>query len=189
MCYNVSVTKYLFCESLLSFGRAKARPFVMRIKKDGGKMKIIEKRLKDLQPYENNPRKNDNAVPYVVESIKRYGFKNPIIIDKEGVIIAGHTRYLASMELGLEKVPCIIADDLTDEQIKEFRLVDNKTAEFSGWDFELLDLELQELNFDFDFKFPELSDIDIDELFEDHEEEEKEPKTITCPHCGKEIEI
>ncbi len=121
-------------------------------------MNIVEKRLDELQPYENNPRKNDNAVPYVAESIKRYGFKNPIIIDKDGVIVAGHTRYLASIELGLDKVPCIIADDLTEEQIKEFRLVDNKTSEFAGWDFTMLESELQELDFDagaFGFELPD----------------------------------
>lgn len=111
-------------------------------------MNIVEKKLGELQPYENNPRKNDNAVPYVAESIKRYGFKVPIVIDKDGVIVAGHTRYLASIELGLETVPCIVADDLNEEQIKEFRLVDNKTSEFAGWDFDMLETELQELDFD-----------------------------------------
>ena len=147
-------------------------------------MNIVEKRLDELQPYENNPRKNDSAVPYVAESIKRYGFKNPIIIDKDGVIVAGHTRYLASIELGLDKVPCIIADDLTEEQIKEFRLVDNKTSEFAGWDFDMLSEELQNLDFDFDFQFPEPPEIDIDALFEEHEPKEKEPEQIQCPHCG-----
>ena len=111
-------------------------------------MNIVEKRLGELQPYENNPRKNDAAVPYVAESIRQYGFKVPIVIDKNGVIVAGHTRYLASIELGLDTVPCIVADDLTDEQIKEFRLVDNKTSEFAGWDFDMLAEELQELDFD-----------------------------------------
>lgn len=152
-------------------------------------MNIVDKKLSELQPYENNPRKNDAAVPYVAESIKRYGFKVPIVIDKDGVIVAGHTRYLASIELGLETVPCIVADDLTEEQIKEFRLVDNKTSEFAGWDFQLLDEELQTLDFDFDFKFPEKSDIDIDSLFVEHDLAPKEPKIITCPHCGEEIEI
>lgn len=111
-------------------------------------MNIVDKKLSELQPYENNPRKNDNAVPYVAESIKRYGFKVPIVIDKDGVIVAGHTRYLASIELGLKTVPCIVADDLNEEQIKEFRLVDNKTSEFAGWDFDMLETELQELDFD-----------------------------------------
>ncbi len=152
-------------------------------------MNITEKKLSELHPYENNPRKNEGAVPYVAESIRRYGFKVPIVIDKDGVIVAGHTRYLASIELGLETVPCIVADDLTDEEIKEFRLVDNRVQEFSGWDFSLLDAELQELNFDFDFKFPEVEDIDIDDFFEDQEETEKEPKQIKCPHCGMYFDV
>ena len=153
--------------------------------KEGGKVNIVEKKVSELQPYENNPRKNESAVPYVAESIKRYGFKVPIVIDKDGVIVAGHTRYLASKELGLETVPCIVADDLTDEEIKEFRLVDNKTSEFAGWDFNLLDLELQDVDFGgFDFKFPETESIDIDNFFEEQEETEKEPKQIKCPHCG-----
>ena len=118
-------------------------------------MNIIEKNLKDIKPYEKNPRKNDNAVEYVANSIKEFGFKVPIVIDKDGVIVAGHTRYKASKKLGLEKVPCIIADDLTDEQIKAYRLADNKVSEKSEWDFDLLQDELSEiLNIDmemFDF--------------------------------------
>lgn len=118
-------------------------------------MNIIEKNLKDIKPYEKNPRKNDNAVEYVANSIKEFGFKVPIVIDKDGVIVAGHTRYKASKKLGLEKVPCIIADDLTDEQIKAYRLADNKVGEKSEWDFDLLQDELSEiLNIDmemFDF--------------------------------------
>lgn len=153
-------------------------------------MNIVEKRLSEIQPYENNPRKNDNAVPYVKESIRRYGFKVPIVIDKNGVIVAGHTRYLASIELGLETVPCIIADDLTDAEVKEFRLVDNKTSEYAGWDFELLEEELEDIDFDgFDFGFSNAEPIDIDGMFEEHEEVEKEPKTIACPNCGEIIEL
>ena len=118
-------------------------------------MNIIEKNLSDIKPYEKNPRKNDNAVEYVANSIKEFGFKVPIVIDKNGIIVAGHTRYKASKKLGLEKVPCIIADDLTDEQIKAYRLADNKVSEKSEWDFDLLEDELSEiLNIDmemFDF--------------------------------------
>ena len=120
-------------------------------------MNIIEKNLKDIKPYERNPRKNDNAVEYVANSIKEFGFQQPIVIDKNGVIVAGHTRYKASKKLGLEKVPCIIADDLTDEQIKAYRLADNKVSEKSEWDFDLLNNELSEIlninmeMFDFDF--------------------------------------
>ena len=81
-------------------------------------MNIIEIKIGDIIPYEKNPRKNDDAVKYVAESIKQFGFKVPIVIDKNNVIIAGHTRYKASKKLGLKEVPCIVADDLTEEQIK-----------------------------------------------------------------------
>ena len=101
-------------------------------------MNFIATTLKDIKLYEKNPRKNDNAVEYVANSIKEFGFQQPIVIDKDGVIVAGHTRYKASKKLGLEKVPCIIADDLTDEQIKAYRLADNKVSEKSEWDFDLL---------------------------------------------------
>ena len=130
-------------------------------------MQIINKRLEELQPYENNPRKNDVAVEYVAQSIKDFGFKVPIVIDKKGVIVAGHTRYLASIELGLEEVPCVVADDLSQKQIKAFRLVDNKVAEYSSWDFNLLDEELSELDFDMTaYGFDDLSDglDDIEDL-------------------------
>ena len=108
-------------------------------------MQIIYKKIEELKPYKNNPRKNDEAVPYVAESIKQFGFKVPIIIDKNNEIIAGHTRYKASIQLELKEVPCIIADDLTEEQIKAFRLADNKVAEKAEWDMELLELELQDI--------------------------------------------
>lgn len=111
-------------------------------------MEIIYKNLEELKPYENNPRFNDEAVEYVVNSIKEFGFKVPIIIDKNNVIVAGHTRYKASLELQLDEVPCIIADDLTEEQIKAFRLADNKVSEKAQWNFELLDEELKDLNID-----------------------------------------
>lgn len=108
-------------------------------------MQIIEKKLSEIKPYKNNPRKNDNAVPYVAESIREFGFKCPLVIDKDGEIVAGHTRYKAAQQLGLETVPCIIADDLTPQQIKAFRLADNKVAEKAEWDTDLLDLELGDL--------------------------------------------
>lgn len=108
-------------------------------------MNIFEKSISELIPYENNPRKNKNAVKGVADSIKEFGFKNPIIIDKDGVIVAGHTRYEAAKMLGYTSVPCIVADDLTEEQVKAFRLVDNKTAEKAEWDIPKLDLELMEI--------------------------------------------
>ena len=123
-------------------------------------MEIVNKKIEELIPYENNPRNNDEAVEYVANSIKEFGFKVPIVIDKGGVIIAGHTRYKASNKLGLKEVPCIIADDLNEEQIKAFRLADNKVSEKAEWDFNMLDFELANLEIDMsDFGF---EDFDID---------------------------
>jgi hypothetical protein len=99
-------------------------------------------------PYARNPRKNKDAIDYVAASIKEFGFKQPIVVDKDYVIVAGHTRYEASKKLGLEEVPIIIADDLTPQQIKAYRIADNKTSLYSSFDNELLMLEFQELQTD-----------------------------------------
>lgn len=124
-------------------------------------MEIKMIRLEDIRPYENNPRLNDDAVGPVKESIKRYGFKVPMILDANNVIVTGHTRYKAARALGMTEVPAIYADDLTPEQIKEFRLVDNKTAEFAQWDFSKLEAELDGLDFDMsEFGF-DLDDEDL----------------------------
>lgn len=114
-------------------------------------MQIIDKKLTDLKPYANNPRHNAKAVPVVKESILKFGFKVPLVIDKNNVIVCGHTRFYASKEIGLDKVPCIVADDLTDEQINAFRLVDNRVSEFADWNFDKLAEELSDLQ-DFDFE-------------------------------------
>ena len=129
-------------------------------------MDIVLKKITDIKPYENNPRKNDEAVKYVAESIKQFGFKVPIVIDKNGIIVAGHTRYKAAKKLNYKEVPCIVADDLTDEQVKAFRLADNKVAEKAEWDFELLESELDDL---FEFDMTVFG-------FDDEEEEEKKPE-------------
>lgn len=144
-------------------------------------MDIINIALKDLKPYENNPRKNDDAVKYVAESIKEFGFKVPIVIDKNNVIVAGHTRYKAAKKLKMSEVPCIIADDLTDEQIKAFRLADNKVAEKAEWDFDLLNAELDDI-IDLDmelFGFEDALQDDAEEAVEDEFEVElpAEPKS------------
>ena len=111
-------------------------------------MKIIELPIDELTPYDNNPRKNDKAVDAVAASIKEFGFKVPIVIDQNGVIIAGHTRLKAARKLGLDKVPAIMADDLTDEQVRAFRLADNKVGELAGWKFDKLEKELAEITVD-----------------------------------------
>lgn len=132
-------------------------------------MNITERSMGEIRPYEKNPRKNDEAVKYVAESIKQFGFKVPIIVDAEGVIVAGHTRYKAAKKLGLKTVPCIIADDLTEEQIKAFRLADNKVAEKAEWDFDLLAEEMDDL---FDF------DMTVFGFGEDEAEEEITPEAV-----------
>ena len=120
-------------------------------------MEIKEIKIEELKPYENNPRHNEAAVGPVANSIKEFGFKVPIIIDKDNVIIAGHTRLKAAKLLGLETVPCVLADDLTEEQAKAFRLADNKVSELAEWDFDDLERELEELDaMDLDF---EMSDF------------------------------
>ena len=130
-------------------------------------MEIIEKSLTDLIPYDKNPRKNDKAVDYVLESIKECGFKVPIVIDNENVIVAGHTRYRAAKKLKFKKVPCIIADDLNEEQIKAYRLADNKVSEYAKWDKGLLDGELLDLDLD-------MSLFGFEAIFEEDEEEDVE---------------
>ena len=138
-------------------------------------MNIIEKKLDDLIPYANNPRQNDNAVQGVAESIRQFGFKNPIIIDKDNVIVAGHTRYKASRLLGLKTVPTIIADDLTEVQVRAFRIADNRTAEAATWDEILLAEELNAVKDDFDMDALGFGDLlrEMDpDTFEDEYEEE-----------------
>lgn len=112
-------------------------------------MNIIEMSVENIHPYENNPRINDQAVDAVAKSIQDFGFKVPIVIDKDNVIVTGHTRYKASLKLGLEKVPCIKADDLSEDQVRAFRLADNKVSELAEWDLDLLNEEMKLLE-DFD---------------------------------------
>nr|DAF33217.1 MAG TPA: ParB protein [Caudoviricetes sp.] len=106
------------------------------------KTKVTYMDTDSLIPYANNPRLNDNAVDAVAASIKEFGFKVPIVVDGENVIINGHTRLKAAHKLGLEQVPVIVADDLTPAQVKAFRLADNKTSELAEWDVDKLDIEL-----------------------------------------------
>lgn len=144
-------------------------------------MNIQTLKIDELIEYDNNPRNNDKAVEAVAESIRQFGFKVPIVIDKNNVIVAGHTRLKAAKLLGLNELPCLIADDLTEEQIKAFRLADNKVSEIAEWDFTKLEEELAELySFDMDlfgfdtipatFSEDTTSEEDIDEIIEEMEE-------------------
>lgn len=141
-------------------------------------VKVRQKKLSDIKPYWRNPRDNDESVPETAASIKRFGFKVPIVVDRDGVIVTGHTRYKASQELGLETVPVIVADDLSAAEIKAYRLADNKVGEKSRWReedlvAELLELQETELLPMDEFGF-EIIDTALDEPEEAAEEEETE---------------
>ena len=166
-------------------------------------MEIINKKIEELKMYDKNPRKNDDSVDYVANSIKQFGFKVPLVIDKDGVIVTGHTRYKASKKLGLKEVPCIIADDLTPEQIRAFRIADNKVTEKSSWDLDLLKEEFDDLlDFDMtDFGFGEFevtmleSDItpdgydeDLIQKYSEHSDDFLEKKRVIITYKTEEEE-
>lgn len=145
-------------------------------------MEVKMIKIEDIRPYANNPRFNDDAVEYVAKSIKEFGFKVPMVIDKNNEIIAGHTRYKASLELGLKEVPCIIADDLTEEQIKAFRLADNKVSEKATWNLDLLGEEIKDLD-ELNFDIENLTDLgfgsfELSMLTEDFEPEDYDDEII-----------
>lgn len=145
-------------------------------------IKIIEKKVADLVPYENNARINDGAVEAVANSIKEFGIKNPIIIDRDNVIVCGHTRIKACEKLGIETVPCVVADDLTDEQIKAFRIADNSTAQIAEWDLEKLQAELENIDMD-------MVQFGLQEQIEEIEKEfEKEVQEDEPPEVDEEAE-
>ena len=129
-------------------------------------MNIQNISLSDIHPYARNPRKNDEAVKNVAASIREFGFLVPLVIDRNHEIVAGHTRYKAAKSLGMKEVPCVIADELTEDQIKAFRLVDNKVGELAEWDVDLLPLELADIVMPMaDFGFETISDADFSENF------------------------
>lgn len=156
-------------------------------------MEIKRVKLSEIRPYEKNPRRNDSAVDAVAASIKEFGWQQPIVVDKDGVIIAGHTRYKAAKKLKCKEVPVVYADNLTEEQVKAYRLADNKVGEIANWDFDMLKTELADLaDIDFDMK---PFDFDFDRAKE--QEEENAPESFdeftgaeqvrhTCPRCGYE---
>lgn len=148
-------------------------------------MEIIMKKVSELKPYDKNAKKHDaKQVENVANSIKRFGWQQPIVIDDNGVVVIGHCRLMAAKKLGLSHAPVTVASGLTDLEIRELRIADNKTNE-SPWDFALLEEDVSELLFEgFDFGFDSAA-ADIDDFFEDAEETPKEPKRVQCPHCGE----
>lgn len=155
-------------------------------------MKLENWKIEKVKPYENNPRKNDDAVQAVANSIKKFGWQQPIVVDNDGVVIVGHTRLKAAQELGLEEVPVLVAKNLTPDETKAYRLADNKTGELAIWDWTKLNLELEDIDWsdmnmeDFGFS----AGVNIDDFFTDDEGNgggeatPAEPKEIQCPHCG-----
>lgn len=141
-------------------------------------MNVVEIDISEIVPYDNNPRRNEKAVEAVANSIREFGFKNPIILDKDMVIISGHTRRLAALKLGLKKVPCYIARDLTDEQVRAFRLADNRVASFATWDEEKLRKEIAGIA-DLDMTAFGFREETIKDIFKDR-------NVHVCPKCGHE---
>ncbi|WP_283598212.1 ParB N-terminal domain-containing protein [Ligilactobacillus saerimneri] len=157
-------------------------------------MKVIEMDISEVKPYENNPRINEGGVEATANSIKEFGWQQPLVVDRDHVIIVGHTRLKAAEKLGLKKVPVVVADGLSEEQVKAYRLADNKTGELSDWNTKLLDDELQSLvdmdmsdfGFDEDIEFEPADSVSvkIDEPVESLDQTE-----VTCPHCGETFKI
>lgn len=156
------------------------------------RMEIVYLSPDALVPYDNNPRMNEGGVEPVAKSIEQYGFKVPIVIDKDNVVVCGHTRLKAAQKLGLAEVPCIRADDLTEEQIKAFRIADNKVSDFTMFDNKKLLEELQSLEeFDlftgFDFKgLDDLSVLNEKDNTAVEEEDESVTYEVVCRSPNKE---
>lgn len=142
------------------------------------KLNLVQKKIVDLIEYDNNPRHNDEAVNAVANSISEFGYKVPVIITKDNIIVAGHTRVKALRKLGIDEVYCVVADDLTDEQIKAFRLADNKTGELASWDLDKLSQELSFIDMDMtQFGFADLQEeLERDVLEDEFDENEPLPE-------------
>lgn len=160
-------------------------------------MKIEQWDIDRVRPYEKNPRRNDKAVQAVAESIREFGFRQPIVVDSGGVIVVGHTRYKAALKLGLKTVPVHVAADLTPQQARAYRLADNRTAENAEWDVDLLPIELGELrDGGFDLKLAGFSDKELAEYLrefdtdlEDGNADADAADTVRCPKCGHEFPV
>ena len=161
-------------------------------------MKIEQWDIGRIKPYEKNPRRNDKAVAAVASSIGEFGFRQPIVVDKDGVIVVGHTRYKAALKLGLKTVPVHVAADLTPQQARAYRLADNRSAENAEWDVDLLPIELGELRNDgFDLKLVGFSDKELAEYLREFDtnlddgdaSDDEAAETVRCPKCGHEFPV
>ena len=160
-------------------------------------MKIEQWDIDRIKPYEKNPRRNDKAVQAVADSIREFGFRQPIVVDPAGVIVVGHTRYKAALKLDLKTVPVHVAADLTPQQARAYRLADNRSAENAEWDIDLLPIELGELRDEgFDLKLVGFSDKELAEYLREFDtdldgdaETDEAAETIRCPKCGHEFPL
>lgn len=160
-------------------------------------IKLVDINL--IQPYSKNPRINDNAVDKVAASIKEFGFRQPLVVDENMVLITGHTRLKAAYKLGFKELPIHIASGLTPEQIKAYRIADNRVAQDSSWDSTLLNYELTDLKeMKFDLELTGFTDFELDGYLNPKEDERfsdnfdnrlDKNKTATCPRCNHEFEI
>ena len=152
-------------------------------------MKIKLQDITSVQPYDRNPRINDGAVDAVAASLREFGFRQPVVVDADNIIIVGHARYKAAVKMGLQKIPVHVATDLTPEQVKAYRIADNKTNELSDWDFSLIEAELENIEFDmsvFGFEPLDFDPVSADEV---PKLDKIETKSIVCPHCGGEFPV
>jgi ParB-like chromosome segregation protein Spo0J len=161
-------------------------------------MKIEQWDIEKVKPYDKNPRRNDKAVEAVEKSIREFGFRQPIVVDKDGVIVVGHTRYKAALKLGLATVPVHVAADLTPQQARAYRIADNRTAETAEWDVDLLPIELGELrDGGADLKLLGFSDKELAEYLKEFDtdldggdaEADEAAQTVHCPKCGHEFPV
>jgi len=162
-------------------------------------MKIEQWKIEQIIPYKNNPRINDGAIEKTAMSIREYGWQQPIVVDNDGIIIVGHTRLKAAQSMGLEECPVHVADNLTEAQVKAYRIADNKTGELAEWDMELLKSEIAELDslnfnieltgfeledFDSGLSFGETNGEDSTSIKDNQKPDDNAENTINCPKCG-----
>lgn len=154
-------------------------------------MRIVSVSVSEIRPYDNNPRKNDEAVEAVAESIRQCGYRARIIVDEDMVVLAGHTRLKALQRLGVQTCEVQMEDDLTDEQKRKYRLIDNKVGELAKWDFDKLAQELDDIDFGeltLDWGLPDVEALDLDDKSGDAETR-RDAQVMHCPKCGFVFEV
>ena len=158
-------------------------------------MNIVELQIDEIVPYKDNPRVNKDAINVVKNSLSKFGWQQPLVLDKDKEIVVGHTRYYAAHELGMKKIPCLIATDLDAEKIKAYRIMDNKSSEYASWNYGLLTKEMQDILElgGLDLTYTGFSDREIENMIDDIDVEIQaddevarmdELNLITCPSCG-----